>query len=39
MIESKHDGAVKYVYSKAGSGSHRIVKSVDHIIYLSDTDM
>jgi len=31
--------AVTYENSTAGFGSLRIVKGVDHLIYISDTDM
>jgi len=39
MVESKDDKAVTYVHSKTGFGSLRIVKGVDRLIYISDTDM
>jgi len=39
MVESKDDEAVMYVNSETGFGSLRIVKGVDCLIYISDTDM
>jgi len=39
MVERKDDMAVTYVKSETGSGSLRIVKGVDRLIYISDTDM
>jgi hypothetical protein len=39
MVEGKDDEAVMNVNSKAGYRSLRIVKSVDHLIYISDADM
>jgi len=39
MVEGKDDEAVTYVNSKTGFGSLRIVKGVDRLIYISDTDM
>jgi hypothetical protein len=39
MVEGKDDEAVTYVNSETGSDSLRIVKSVNRLIYISDTDM
>jgi len=39
MVEGKDDKVVKYVNSEAGFGSPRIVKGVDCLIYMSNTDM
>jgi len=39
MVECRDDMAVTYVKSEAGLGSLRIVKGVDSLIYISDTDM
>jgi len=39
MVEGKNDNAVMYVNSETGFGSLRIVKSEDHLIYISDTNM
>jgi hypothetical protein len=39
MVEGKDDEAVTYVNSERGSDSLRIVKSVNRLIYISDTDM
>ena len=39
MIDSKDDVAVTYVNSKTGFGSLRIIQYVDHLIYISNTNM
>jgi len=39
MVEGKDDEVVTYVNSKAGFDSLRIVKGVDHMLYISDTAM
>jgi hypothetical protein len=39
MVESKDDKGSTYGNSETGFGSLRIVKSVDSLIYISDTDM
>jgi len=39
MVESKNDEAVMYVKSETGFCNFRIVKGVDHLIYISNTDM
>jgi len=39
MVEDKDEEAVMYVNSKTGFGSLWIVKGVDHLIYISETDM
>jgi len=39
MVEGKNDKAVTYVNSEKGFGSLRIVKGVDRLIHISDTDM
>ena len=39
MVEDKDDMAVTYVNSKTDFGSLRIFKGVDHLIFISDTDM
>jgi hypothetical protein len=39
MVEGKDDEAVIYVNSERGFGSLRIVKGVDCLIYISDTNM
>jgi len=39
MVEAKDDKVVTYVNSETGFGSLRIVKGVDHLIYISDTDL
>jgi len=39
MVEANDDEAVTYVNSEMGFGSLRIVKAVDCLIYISDTDM
>jgi len=39
MVEGKDDEEVTYVNSKTGFDSRRIVKGVDHLIYISDTNM
>jgi len=39
MVEAKDKKAVTYENSKAGFGSLRMVKGVDCLIYISDTDM
>jgi hypothetical protein len=38
MVEGKDDKAVTYVNSETRFGSLRIVKGVDRLIYISDTD-
>jgi len=38
MVEGKDDQAVAYVNSETGFGSLRIVKGLDRLIYISDTD-
>jgi hypothetical protein len=37
MVDDKNDKAAMYVNSETGFGSLRIVKGVDHWIYISDT--
>jgi len=39
MVEAKDDEAVTYVISESGFGSLLIVKGVDHVIYINDTNM
>ena len=39
MVQGKDDEAVTYVNAKTGIGSLRIVKGVNRLIYISDTDM
>jgi hypothetical protein len=39
MVEGKDDKAVLYVNSESSFGCHMIVNSVDHLIYISDTDI
>jgi len=39
MVGGKDDKAVTYVNSETGFGSLRIVKGVDRLIDISDTDM
>jgi hypothetical protein len=39
MVEGKDDVAVTYVNSKTGSDSLRIVKGVDRLIYISNTEV
>jgi hypothetical protein len=39
MVEGKDDKAVTYENSETGFGSHRIVKGVDCLIYIGDTDV
>jgi len=39
MVEGKKDKAAMYVNSKTGFGSIRIVKGVDRLIHISNTDM
>jgi hypothetical protein len=39
MVEGKNDTAVTYENSETGFGSSRIVKGIDRLIYISDTDM
>jgi len=39
MVEGKDDEEVTYVNFEMGFGSVRIVKGVDRLIYISDTDM
>ena len=39
MVEGKDDKAVMYVNSETGLGSVRIVKGVDRLMYISDTDL
>jgi len=39
MVEGKNDKAVTNENSETGFGSLRIVKGVDRLIYISDTDI
>jgi hypothetical protein len=39
MVEGKKYKVVAYMNCNAGVGSLRIVKSVDRLIYISDTNM
>jgi len=39
MVESKDYKAVTYVNAETGFASLRIVMGVDHLIYISNTDM
>jgi hypothetical protein len=39
MVDGKDDKAVMYANSETGFGSFRIVKGVDCLIYISDTNM
>jgi hypothetical protein len=39
MVEGKDDVAVTYVNSKTGSDSLRIVKGVNRLIYISNTEV
>ena len=39
MVDGKDDEAVMNVKSETGFDSPRIVKGVDRLIYISDTDM
>jgi len=39
MLEGKDDDAVMYVNSETGFSNLRIVKGVDCLIYMSDTNM
>jgi len=39
MVEGKDDKAVTYVNTETGFGSLRIVKGVDRLIYISNTNM
>jgi len=39
MVEAKDEDAVTYVNSKTGFGSLQIVKGVDCVIYLNDSEM
>jgi hypothetical protein len=39
MVDAKDDKAGTYVNSETGFDSLRIVKGVDHLICISDTDM
>jgi len=39
MVEAKDEDAVTYVNSEIGLGSLKIVKGVDLLIYINDTDM
>jgi len=39
MVEGKDDEAVMYVNSETGFDSLTIVKGVDRLIYISNTDM
>jgi len=39
MVAGKDDKAVTYVDSETGLGSRIIVKGVDRLIYISDTDL
>jgi len=38
MVESRDDEAVTHENSETGFGSLRIVKGVDRLIHISDTD-
>ena len=39
MVQGKDDKAVTYVNSQTGFRSLRIVKGVDRLIYIGDTDI
>jgi len=39
MVEAKDEEAVTYVNSETGFGSFTIVKGVDRVRYINDTDM
>jgi len=39
MVQGNDDNAVTYLNSEAGLDSLRMVKAVDHLIYISDTDI
>jgi len=39
MVEGKDDKTLTYVNSEIGCGSNRLVKGVDRLIYISDTDL
>jgi len=39
MVEVKDEDAVTYVNSETGFGSFRIIKGVDCLIYISNTDI
>jgi hypothetical protein len=39
MVESKDDNTVTYENSEIGFGSHRIVKGVNDLMYIRETDM
>jgi hypothetical protein len=39
MIKTKDEEGVTYANSETGFGSLRIVKDVDRLIYISDTEM
>jgi len=39
MVQGKDDEGVTYVNTEKGFGSLRIVTGVDHLIYISNTDM
>jgi len=39
MVEGKDDEAVRYVNSETGFDSFRIVKGVDRLLNISNTDM
>jgi hypothetical protein len=39
MVEIQHEEADMYENSKRGVDSLRIDKGVDHLIYISDTDL
>lgn len=39
MVEGKDDEVVRYRNSEAGSGSLRIGDGLDHLTYISNTDM
>jgi len=39
IVEFKDDKGITYINTETGFDSLRIVKGVDHLIYISDTDM
>jgi len=39
MVDGKDDKPVTYKNSETGFGSLRIIKGVDHLIYICDSDM
>jgi len=39
MVEGKNDEVVTHVNSEIGFDSFRIVKGVDRLVYISETDM